>query len=41
MTDSFLKNKLVLFGFPDILFKPFNAYVQLIERMKESQADLL
>ena len=37
----FLKNKCVLFGFPDILFKPYNAYVQMIERMRETQADIV
>jgi glucose-1-phosphate thymidylyltransferase len=37
----FLKNKRVLFGFPDILFKPCDAYVQLVERMHESQADIV
>jgi glucose-1-phosphate thymidylyltransferase len=37
----FLKNKRVLLGFPDILFQPDDGYVQLIERMDCSRADIV
>ncbi len=37
----FLKNKYVLFGFPDILFQPDDAYARLIERMDASRATIV
>jgi glucose-1-phosphate thymidylyltransferase len=37
----FLKNKHVLFGFPDILFQPSDVYSRLIERMHTSRADIV
>lgn len=37
----FLKNKRVLFGFPDILFQPDDAYTRLIEQMDASRADIV
>jgi glucose-1-phosphate thymidylyltransferase len=32
----FLKNKDILFGFPDIILQPDDVYVQLMERIKAS-----
>jgi glucose-1-phosphate thymidylyltransferase len=37
----FLKTKHVLFGFPDIIFQPDDAYAQLVERMHENRADIV
>ena len=35
----FLKNSLVALGFPDIIFKPDNAFIRLIARQNQSNAD--
>lgn len=35
---SFVKNKFVLLGFPDILFKPGNAYELLIDKQEQTDA---
>jgi glucose-1-phosphate thymidylyltransferase len=37
----FLKNKIVFFGFPDILFQPNDVYSRLVERMQASRADIV
>lgn len=37
----FIRSKKVLFGFPDILFKPKNAFVSLLEKQKATEADLV
>lgn len=36
-----IKNELVALGYPDILFKPQDAYVRLIEKLRGSQADVV
>lgn len=38
---SFLKNKRVLFGFPDIILQPDDVYPRLIDRMQSSRADIV
>lgn len=37
----FVKNAVIFFGFPDIIFQPDDAYVQLLSRLKESNADIV
>ena len=37
----FLKNSLVAFGFPDILFGPDDAYCQLLQRQAAVHADIV
>ena len=37
---DFIHADTILFGFPDILFRPFNAYSVLLERLSESAADI-
>ncbi len=37
----FVKDSLVAFGFPDIIFKPDNAFVKLLERQADSNADIV
>ena len=37
----FLKNKQVLFGFPDIILQPDDVYVQLMDQMHSSNADIV
>jgi glucose-1-phosphate thymidylyltransferase len=37
----FIKNKRILFGFPDILFQPDDVYVRLIDQMYASRADIV
>lgn len=37
----FVKDSVVAFGFPDILFKPDNAFIQLLKRQEESGADIV
>jgi glucose-1-phosphate thymidylyltransferase len=37
----FIKNATVVFGFPDILFKPKDAYEQLLDKQQYSRADLV
>jgi glucose-1-phosphate thymidylyltransferase len=36
----FIKSSTILFGFPDILFYPKNAYVTLLNQLSESGADI-
>jgi glucose-1-phosphate thymidylyltransferase len=38
---SFVKNDTVLFGFPDILFGPDDAFERLVNRLDESRADVV
>lgn len=38
---SFVKDKYVAVGFPDILYKPQDAFVQLREKLETSNADVL
>jgi glucose-1-phosphate thymidylyltransferase len=37
----FVKDSIVLFGFPDIPFQPKDAYVQLLNKQRDTQADLV
>ncbi len=37
----FVKDKLVLFGFPDIIFEPDDAFVRLCTKLKETDTDLV
>jgi glucose-1-phosphate thymidylyltransferase len=37
----FVKNSIVVFGFPDVLFRPDDAFVHLLNRQEESGADLV
>jgi glucose-1-phosphate thymidylyltransferase len=37
----FINDAIVIFGFPDILFRPDDAYVQLLDRQAETGADLV
>ncbi|MDB4441921.1 sugar phosphate nucleotidyltransferase [bacterium] len=37
----FIKDAIIAFGFPDIIFQPEDAYVQLLSRQKESNADIV
>lgn len=37
----FVKDSLVAFGFPDIIFKPDNAFAKLLERQADSNADIV
>jgi glucose-1-phosphate thymidylyltransferase len=37
----FVKDSLVLFGFPDILFEPLDAFEQLLTRQKKSGSDIV
>jgi glucose-1-phosphate thymidylyltransferase len=37
----FVRDALVAFGFPDIIFKPDNAFVKLMERQTETNADIV
>ncbi len=37
----FVKDKIVLLGFPDILFKPNNAYELLIDKQKQTNAEVV
>lgn len=38
---SFVKDKIVAFGFPDILFRPMNVFVRLLAQLSQSQADVV
>lgn len=38
---SFVKDKIVALGFPDIIIKPENAYASLIEKLSNSESDLV
>ncbi len=37
----FVQDAMVLFGFPDIVFKPDDAFVQLLDQQSESDADIV
>lgn len=37
----FVKDSIVVFGFPDILFKPENAFIQLLKCLEKSRADIV
>ena len=37
----FVKDAVVVFGFPDIIFQPDDAFVRLLEKMAESNADIV
>ena len=37
----FIKDNVVAFGFPDILFKPDNAYMHLLNRQRDTKADIV
>jgi glucose-1-phosphate thymidylyltransferase len=37
----FLRNKQVLFGFPDIIFQPDDAFICLVDRMHATRADIV
>ena len=37
----FVKDGIVLLGFPDILFKPKNAFIRLLEKQQQSGADVV
>ena len=37
----FVKDAIVVMGFPDILFNPTDAYIQLVERLMATQADVV
>jgi glucose-1-phosphate thymidylyltransferase len=37
----FIKDSMVIFGFPDIIFQPQNAFVQLLQKQKESKSDIV
>lgn len=37
----FVKDAIIAMGFPDILFSPVDAYVQLIDRLQRTQADVV
>lgn len=38
---SFIKNSIVLFGFPDIIFNSINPYEKLIKKLKKTKCDLV
>lgn len=37
----FIKDSMIIFGFPDIIFQPQNAYLQLLKKQKESKSDVV
>lgn len=37
----FVREAMIVFGFPDILFQPQNAFVQLLDRQAETEADVV
>jgi glucose-1-phosphate thymidylyltransferase len=37
----FIRDKNVVFGFPDIIFEPDNAFLHLLERLEKSNADIV
>ena len=37
----FVKNAIIVFGFPDIIFQPNDAFVRLIKKQSESNADIV
>jgi glucose-1-phosphate thymidylyltransferase len=39
-TYSFIRNNIVLLGFPDIIFKPENAYVKVVEDLMKTDAQV-
>ena len=40
-TYSFVQNALLAFGFPDIIFKPDDAFVRLLDRQRATNADII
>ncbi|MDR8390230.1 sugar phosphate nucleotidyltransferase [Aliifodinibius sp. S!AR15-10] len=41
LAHRFVKDKMILLGFPDILFKPNNAFVSLLEKQEQTGADVV
>ena len=41
LSYPFVKNTLILFGFPDIIFSPRDAFLQLLSRQRSSGGDLV
>jgi glucose-1-phosphate thymidylyltransferase len=37
----FIKDSMVMFGFPDIIFEPQSAFIQLLQKQKKSQSDIV
>ena len=37
----FIKDALILFGFPDIIFQPEDAFTQLLDRQAETDSDIV
>ncbi|MDR4498052.1 MAG: hypothetical protein MRK02_09070 [Candidatus Scalindua sp.] len=37
----FVKDAIIVFGFPDIIFQPDDAFVQLLKRLRETNADIV
>lgn len=37
----FIKDSMVIFGFPDIIFQPQNAFKQLLQKQNESKSDIV
>jgi len=38
---NFVKDKTIVFGFPDIIVEPKNVFVKLLEKQEQTQADLV
>jgi glucose-1-phosphate thymidylyltransferase len=38
---TFIKDSMIVFGFPDILFQPKDAFVQLLNKQRDCRADLV
>lgn len=41
LAHRFVKDKMVLLGFPDILIKPRNAFISLLDKQKQTEADVV
>jgi glucose-1-phosphate thymidylyltransferase len=39
--NSFVKDKIIAFGFPDIVFRPKNVFVKLLKRLEHSRSDVV
>jgi glucose-1-phosphate thymidylyltransferase len=37
----FIKDSIVIFGFPDIIFEPRNAFIRLLQKQNESKSDIV
>jgi glucose-1-phosphate thymidylyltransferase len=37
----FIKDSMVIFGFPDIIFQPQNAFIKLLQKQNESKSDIV